>query len=210
MIICSVNFGVAFVPKVGENLGGLKFAFLIRPTHPKVRNDLQQINELLKILETKTNNSDKKIYVMTASEVFSDDTLKYGCDYFDSLQFSELKKRILFTHQMDSRDGFPFDMLNAHYLIVTIPTDYIYFPNDQRVLGFLSEQIYEQKNIGKAFQKLNYSFRLDDGRDVYLYEKTRKFTETELREISEMFVGFYPNKRENFEITDEMIKELAK
>lgn len=204
----SLNFGAAFIPKVGEYLGSGKYFFVIVSTYPKIRNDLPQINELLKMLETKTNNSDKKVYVMTSSEIFSDDILKNGCDYFDP-QFGELKKRILFTHQIDSRDGFPFPMLQSDYLVVTIPTNYLLVPDNHRVLGFLSEQIYAQKNIGNAFQKLDYNFRLDDGRDVYLYKKKRNFTEAELREISDIFVGFYPNKRENFEITDEMIKKLT-
>lgn len=208
-LFCAANFGSTFFPNVKSSLGFVRNFFPNFPIAPKIRTDFEQINALLGTLDNLTKNSDKKIYVLTASETLSDDTLRFGCDYFKP-EFGELRGKILGTNQIDSRDGFPFQMLTAGYVVVTIPTDYLHIPNEQRVLGVLSEQLYLPKNIGNAYQRLNYDFKLDDGRNVYIYEKKRNFTESELQEISEIFLGFYPNKRKNFEIDSEMIRELSK
>jgi hypothetical protein len=164
------------------------------------------VHRLLNTLDELTKDSDRQVYVLSGSVTLNTDMLKNGCYYFNP-EFRELDKKILRDSHIDKRDGFPFQMLQADYLVVTMPANYLQFPDGQRVVWFLSEQITYGENIGKAYKKMPYIFSLEDGRDVSIYRKTREFTENELREISNIFVGFYPNDREKFEITQNMIDE---
>ena len=84
------------------------------------------------------------------------------------------------------------------YMMVEIPSNVI-----------LAEQFLNRQTIGNAFVKLPDEFTLDDGRKVFIYRKERKFTSEELLKISQMFTEFYPNNKEKFEISPEMVKEFG-
>jgi len=209
-IFCLVNLMVVFVPNADFFRGvTAKGMFPHIRNYPKVRTDLDEVRSLLIALDDLTRNSNKNIYVFSNSETLNVTTVKNACSYFEP-KFSGLDEKIMANSSfVDRHDGFPFQMLTADYLVVTMPVDYLFAPQEQRAVGFLSEQIVYQKNIGKAFEKMDYDFVLEDGRHVYIYQKKRKFTEAELREISDIFVGFYPNHKEKFEIKPELIRELT-
>ena len=113
------------------------------------------------------------------------------------------------SHDVDKRDGFPFHLYKADYVVVADPPGYHLYPTDQRVIGVLAEQFLGQRSIGGAFSRLPAEFTLEDGRRVFIYQKERKFTAEELLTVSRMFTEFYPDKKAKFEISPEMIKEFS-
>jgi hypothetical protein len=113
------------------------------------------------------------------------------------------------SHNVDKRDGFPFPLFKAQYVIVSDPIGYHLAPQDQRVVGLFAEQILKDEQIGKAYEKLPYVFSLENGSKVYIYKKTENFDPEALRRLSDTFVELYPAYREKFELTPETIRTLS-
>ncbi len=101
-------------------------------------------------------------------------------------------------------------LYKSDYVVVADPPGFHLLPEDQKVVVILAEQFLSKQTIGNAYVKLPFEFTLDDGRQVFIYQKERKFNSEELLKISRMFTEYYPNNKEKFEISSEMIKELSK
>ena len=71
--------------------------------------------------------------------------------------------RILQTNDVDKRDGFPRQFLDATYLVVASPTQYHLRADDQRVIGVLVREVMAGHGIGASFQCLPGEFKLDSG-----------------------------------------------
>ncbi|MCB1022978.1 MAG: hypothetical protein KDB79_01215, partial [Acidobacteria bacterium] len=208
LIFSLINFSAVFVPGFDQYVGPAKFLFPIHRNYPMVRTDLDQIRSILEVLDSKTKGSTKRIYVLSATETLNAGTLVNGCRKFGS-QFDSLRERFYWTSEVDKRDGFPFQFLKSDYVVLSDKERHGLSRDFERVVWQLRERIVEQKGIGKAFTRTPGSFPLQDGQNMLIYEKTRKFSASELREISDLFVGYYPELRERFEITPQMIKELS-
>ena len=73
-------------------------------------------------------------------------------------------------------------------------------PGDQRVIGILAEHILKGKNIGKNYKKLPCDFKLDDDVHVYLYKRIGTFQKADLRELSEEFRTYYPDREQLYQV----------
>lgn len=131
-----------------------------------------------------------------------------GCYHFET-DLQNLKKNILISNDVDKRDGFPFQLYKSDYVVVADPPGFHILPEDQKIIVILAEQFLSKQTIGNAYVKLPFEFTLDDGRQVFIYQKERKFTSEELLKISQMFTEYYPSNKEKFEISPEMIKEFS-
>ncbi|MEP6903079.1 MAG: hypothetical protein ABJA66_15110 [Actinomycetota bacterium] len=208
LVVSLANFSIVFSSNAESYLHPLSFAFPKVRLYPKVRNDLEQIHQLLITLNDLTQNSDKKIYVLSSSISLNSSILINGCYQFET-DLQNLKKNILISNDVDKRDGFPFQLYKSDYVVVADPPGFHLLPEDQKIIVILAEQFLSKQTIGNAYVKLPFEFTLDDGRQVFIYQKERKFTSEELLKISQMFNEYYPSNKEKFEISPEMIKEFS-
>lgn len=206
--ICSANFATVFFQTTDGSLKSFSFAFSQTRIYPKTRSDYEQIHSLLLSLNDLTRDSNSKIYVLSSSISLNSSLLKNACFAFEP-DLQPLASKILNTNDVDKRDGFPFQMFEADYVIVTSPPGFHLLPENQKVIGILAEQIVNQHTIGTAYNRLPLDFTLEDSSRVSIYQKKRAFNPEELQGISEIFINFYPEHREKFEFKREMIEKFS-
>ena len=169
--------------------------------YPLVRNDIDVLDRLLDRLGDLNIQQPGDIYVLASSGTLNSNILQNRCRFSPQGRF--FCDRILVTHDVDKRDGFPRQFLHASYLVVASPTQYHLRPDDQRVIGILAREVMEANGIGASFRRLPEEFSLDRGVTAWIYEKFQPFKRADLDALSGEFARYYPAKRSIFLMQDE-------
>ncbi len=167
--------------------------------YPLVRNDIHVLDQLLNRLDELETRQWGNVYVLASSAILNSSILKNRCRLTSRRQ--SFCDRILSTNDVDKRDGFPRQFLEASYLVVATPTQYHLRTDDQRVIGVLVREVVEGKGIGTSFRRLSEEFSFDSGVTAYVYVKVRPFARTDLDALSDEFAGYYPDRRHIFKFT---------
>jgi len=201
IMLLLINSSVVFVPRA-EFLSGV-FGSLIPEVryHPLIRNDIDVVDRLLDRLERLELQQRGYIYVLASSAILNSDILENNCRL--GPQNWSFCDRILRSADVDKRDGFPRQFLDASYLVVASPTQYHLRPDDQRVIGVLAKDVKESKGIGTSYEQLPGEFNLDEGVTAYVYAKVRPLERAALDALADEFGGYYPDKRRIFSTVDE-------
>ena len=181
-----------FVPGASPCFEKLELLFGERRHYPLVRGDLSVLNEILSTMDLLIKSSDGSIYVLASSTTFNEDILRNA----DRTRGKKLGNRILFTHHVDKRDGFPLHFFKAKYVLVAQPIQYHLRPEDQKVIGFFAAQILSQKGFGSFYEKLPYKFTLDNQVEVYIFGRQTDIEGGVLDEISREFTRDSLEKRD--------------
>jgi hypothetical protein len=210
VVLSGANFAAVFVPDALPPFP-LSAALSKSRLYPKSRDDLNQIRALLLGLNDELNQQqdpDGKVYVLSSSVTLNSSLLQNAAESFEpELRF--LRKRILNAANVDKRDGFPFQIYTASFVVVTNPPGYHLAHSDQRVVGLLAEYLLSGRYFGAAFSRQPGVFTFSDGSEAYIYRKHREFKAEELTQVSDIFVKYYPEHRHLFEITPEKIREYG-
>jgi hypothetical protein len=198
-VVCLSSFLTVFHAGASSFLSPANAVFSRLRLYPMKRNDLDQVHSLLTTLNDLTSSSDSKIYVLTSSTRLNASIVTNGCHDFEP-SLADLERRVMPTHDVDKRDGFPFHFFKARYVVVTNPIGYHLAPESQRVIGLLAQELIEGEKLGRSYNKLPFEFALEDGSKAYIYEKGTNFDTGDLKRISDTFVNLYPEYREKFEI----------
>jgi hypothetical protein len=169
--------------------------------YPLVRNDIDVLDRLLDRLGNLNIQEPGDIYVLASSGILNSSILQNRCRLGPQGRF--FCDRILVTHDVDKRDGFPRQFLRASYLVVASPTQYHLRADDQRVIGILAREVMEANGIGASFQRLPEEFSLDRGVTAWIFEKSQPFKRADLDALSGEFARYYPDERSIFLIQDE-------
>jgi len=165
---------------------------------PLVRNDIEEIDRMLDVLSKTLTNFDDRVYVLASSTVLNSSIVRNAPLSLN--RYAEISTKILQTHDLDKRDGFPERLLTANYVIVADPIQYHVRPSDQRVIGIPAEMILTGKNIGRSFVKLPYRFELDRDVKCYIYKKLGEFDSSDLTALTGMLKGYYPDRPSIYQI----------
>jgi hypothetical protein len=162
--------------------------------YPLTRHDLPEIRRLLAALEKYTAQTSGGVYVLGSSDIFNSSELReanqsLGTDF-------RVNGGILTDAEVDVRDGFPSQLLNAEYVLVSDPIQYQMRPQNQRVVGLPAQALLTRSNIGNAFEKLTDTFVLDRNVKVYIYRKVRPVTMGELTAFEKHCESVYPHRPE--------------
>ena len=167
--------------------------------HPSlVRYDINEIDRMLSVLTGLLTDPNDRVYVLASSIILNSSIL--DSSYLSLNRHGEIARKVLSTRDVDKRDGFPQQLLTAKYVVVGDPIQYHLRPQDQRVVGIPAESVLTQRNIGTSFVKLPYEFNLDDGVRAYIYQRTRRFNDSDLDYLSELFKKFYPDREYLYKI----------
>ena len=177
------DFAAVFVPGVRERLGPVALAFSAVTYPPQVREDLAELARLLRALDERSRANDDKIYVLSSSVVLNEGIV--GDAHLADPSLPEFGDRILPTSHVDQRDGFPWALAQARYVVLAEPVGYHLDPADQRVIGVPAHAMLTGSTIGRAFARLPGEFLLDAGTHVSIYERTRDVERQDLDALGE-------------------------
>jgi hypothetical protein len=208
LIVGMANFAATFLPRADVLLKPVQFAFPRLRQYPLVRTDLGQVQALLNSLDDITKESTSSIYILASSYTLNSSVVYQGCFTLQPPHFG-LAPRIAQTNDVDKRDGFPIQFLMARYVVLTIPFGYHLAPEDQKVIGLLADQLVKGEGIGKSYERLNYEFKLEDGSSAFIYRKARPLDPAAVRTLADLFVSFYPNQKEIFELSPDLIRKMS-
>ena len=157
------------VPHVPEPL---TFAYPLKVFYPLQRPDISELHALATYLNEQADSEGKDVYVLASGE-----TLNAGIfDALDRPYDARSVHRLLPTHDVDLRDGFPTDFLRAGIVVVTDPVDLHLSPGTQEVVSFLATEVQKTDSpIGRHFQKDAQGFSLNGGRKIFSYRKNHSF-----------------------------------
>ena len=116
-----------------------------------------------------------------------------------------------YTREVDRRDGFPIELLQAKYVIVASPVQTVLNPAEQQIVGAPEQEFMAGAGIAGAFEKLPYQFKLDagvtyeldggvkvnkthDDVEVYIYHKMRNITIQEVKQLSDALREAHPDR----------------
>lgn len=166
--------------------------------YPLVRHDVDMLENLLASVETLELAQPGDIYVLASSNILNSNILYNACKFGPRPR--SFCDRILSASDVDKRDGFPRQFLQATYLVTASPAQYHLRPDDQRVIGVLLREVVGGHGIGASFQRLPGEFTLDNGVTVQMYAKVRPFERTDLDALEDEFNGYYPGRGHLFSV----------
>ena len=201
------NFAGTFLPRAGRFLAAIDFALPNARQYPMVRTDLDQVRGLLDTLDDLTKGSNATIYTLASSFTLNYGVVLQGCLELEPFH-RELSRKIVVTNDIDKRDGFPFQLLNTQYVVLTTPVGYHLASKDQRVIGLFADQLLTGEGIGKSYDRLNYEFRLEDGSTAIIFRKSRPIGLDPVYALSRQLIAFYPRHAGMFELPPPLIRRL--
>jgi hypothetical protein len=208
LVLSLANFSRTFFPRAAKPLKAVDFALPNFRQYPMVRSDLDQVQALLDTLNEISKSPGSMIYILSSSFSLNSSIAQQGCLLLAPAHV-ELEHRIMLTNDVDKRDGFPVQFLRAQYVVLTTPFGYHLPPQDQRVIGVLANQMVRGEGIGSSYDKLEYEFKLEDGSSAFIYRKDRPLDPDAVKGLSDQFMDFYPNHRDKFDLSPELIHEAS-
>jgi hypothetical protein len=152
---------------------------------PLVRSDLGEIRRLFATL---TALRPHRVYIAASSHLVNWSVFAMGCRDMQP----DLCTHIAATQDIDTRDGFPRNVLDADYVLLATPTQYHVRPADQQVVGLVARDIREGRGIGTSFQRLPGSFAFAGGATVVIYRRIAPLRRNAVKALGADLLHRYP------------------
>ncbi|MEW6272748.1 MAG: hypothetical protein AB1689_26015, partial [Thermodesulfobacteriota bacterium] len=159
---------------------------------PLVRDDLDEVGRLVRTLDELTRAGNDKIYVLSSSTVLNEEVVANAHLVEPSLPV--LGERVLPTSHVDLRDGFPFALAMARFVVVADPIGYHLDPRHQQVVGIPAREILRGETIGRAYAPLPGDFALGGGVRARIYARTRDIRPDELEPLLAELRALHPGQ----------------
>lgn len=156
---------------------------------PRVRGDMDILQQIDTDLRQLVGDSEAKVYVAASSSILNDDILR-KLNYPDSMY---QKSYLYVSSHVDLRDGFPLSFFFSDYVLVADPPQTHLDPASQQTVVQLAKEFLEGRPTSVHFEKLN-SYILDHGVTATLYHKISQFTYEDVEYWIALFDGLYPNE----------------
>lgn len=137
-----------------------------------------------------------KIFVLGSSDKFSD-ALIYAIGQ------RKFNSNFIWSSQVDLRDGFNLDFLDAKYIALAIPVQLHLKPGSQMVVEIPAQSLLNCEDIGMAYKKTGCEYNLADGIKAFIFEKVRDPTTREKESFKDKFYKVYPQWRNAHSQADE-------
>lgn len=156
-------------------------SFKITPL--KVGN-LQEYEALSNDLLNLTKNGEK-VTIYSSSDILNEEML-------ETISDSKLNNSINYASQVDLRDNFRVQTLMSDYVVITNPIQTHLRVAGQQVIYIPASSILNHLNIGNAYKKLGYEYKLNNEVSAWIYKKQRPFTSQETTNFFKEFYNHYP------------------
>lgn len=184
------NFYLTYIPHSSSKYTK---GFFSEKYIPWQRDDLEVLEQITEYLNTITEGTDDRIYVLASGSILNSDILRrMYMPYIDDAVPSMYN-----THDVDLRSGFPTNFLNAQYIVTTDPVQ-LHLSSGQEVVKYLAVEIQDSNSyIGCHFREIT-SFQLDKGINAKVYKKNSDWTELDLEKMREYYNNLYPGHEDIF------------
>jgi hypothetical protein len=169
--VLATSFSGVLAPGIRPALGPVAAVLPAIDYAPLVRDDLEQVGVLVRRLDDITRAGNDKVYVLSSSMALNEEVLANA--HLVDPTLPALDERILPTSHLDLRDGFPWALAMARFVVVTDPVGYHLDPSHQRVVGVPAREILRGSTIGGAYAPLPGEVLLADGTRVLIFVRTR-------------------------------------
>jgi hypothetical protein len=159
---------------------------------PQVRRDLGEVERLLATLDWLLAAAPGYVYVLGSTPTLSDTSLGFA-NLSLGTRFAAPGLIAQAAH-MDLRDGFPANLLEARYVVVSDPVQCRQPADDQQVVAVPAAQILAGRGLGAAFVRLPGQFLLDGEVTAYLYRRERPFTPDEVATLVAELRATWPDR----------------
>lgn len=212
LFLFAAQFALSFDRKTSDLVGWLSPLFSSERHYPVVRNDMGEIQRLLGTLAVLTHGGEEKIYPLASSLSLNTSLLQTACRQMNYPE--NFCGSVLYSSDIDRRDGFKMQFLSADYVVIAEPVQYQLSPTNQRVLGLLASEVTNKSGLGFSYERLPVSFTLSTakgsvfdgfsyvpgGVQVYIYKKVRSFRVGDLERIQDTLLHYYPDLKDKFTI----------
>lgn len=180
-VLCIVSI---FLPRIQPQTISQINAYSILPSfsaYPVVREDADSLAEL----DEYVRGLDGKTAVLASSFILNADILSKAEASLNPAKPLIKAAHILSLPAVDKRDGKPYGIANADYIVAASPIQTHLAPEDQQVVVIPAMMLMSETSFSSAFEKLDITFKLRDGVEVYIYKRLRANTEEEMNEVWE-------------------------
>jgi hypothetical protein len=192
------GFSTVFFPGAAKITGMAGSLWPKIRTYPFSRDDMTELTGLVAHLEKLEEEEAGSIYVIASSDILNSSILQSACQADTTPR--KFCACIGNTHDVDKRDGFPNQFLQATYIVVATPIQYHLRAEDQRVIGFLAHAVHDRHGIGASFERVSGKFALDRDVEVTVFRKVRPLNKEALDALSAQFIKHYPDRQDIFSI----------
>ena len=167
--------------------------FMTQKIVPKKNGDIEEIRKLIAVLDQLSQEGNAKVGVLASSFSLNSDILAYF-EMSLGMPEREWKHRsyLVTGPTVDQRSKTPFWLFECDYVLLGEPPLYHLDPKDQKVVTVPTYKILQGHGFGKAFEKMDYSFKLQEGNVIYIYKRVRDVSNEEAQELAEVFHKYYP------------------
>ena len=163
--------------------------------YPMQRSDIEELHSMADFLNDLTDGTEKHVYICASGSVLNASIM----ESLDKPYNSGALHNMYWTADVDLRDGFNTDFLNADYVVVTDPVQLHLAEGTQEVVRFLCEEIQNPESpVGRHFNKMNQSYLLDNDVTAYIYEKVSDFETSDYQYLADYYDEYYPGMDELF------------
>lgn len=162
---------------------------------PMQREDVDALCQMVDYVNSLTEGTDTKVYITASGSVLNSAviTMLYAPDNLNPMH------NLCDTADVDLRDGFNSEFLEAGVVITTSPIQLHLAEGSQEVVRYLSEQVTDTESpIGRHFEKDEMEFLLDDGVVASIYVKTSDYEQSDLEALAAYFAEYYPGQETLF------------
>ena len=149
--------------------------------YPIIREDA---NELI-ALDEFLRNLDGRTAIMASSFTINPDLIARAGASLNPTRPLAPAEHILFLPDVDRRDGRPYNIVYADYILVAYPIQTHLAPSEQQVVAVPAQMLLEETEFSQAFEKMDNTFYLRDGIIVYIFRRIRPNTDEELQTLME-------------------------
>ena len=177
-IVPMFSFSLVFSDNKPQYVAKLAPTLRIAPlTHP----NYHALRSIFMELESRVTGTSDKIAVFSSNFLLSDSLIT-------SNENASLASHVVQTAQVDKRDSIPILSILAKYAVTTDPIQYHLPASAQQVIAVPAKKLLSGTGIGQAYRILPKSYALSPSVNAYIYEKTRGFTTSEVRD----FIASFP------------------
>lgn len=142
---------------------------------PESRNDIEEIRNCVNDLNTITNG--ESLYIFASSLKMNDQILN-NIDL--PYKINALENRIA-TYHIDERDGFPYEMFEALYILIADPIQLHKSSEHQKVIEVLSNELMRNETFFRKYEYIK-SYDIDDIK-LNLYARIDDFSALEKTQL---------------------------
>ncbi len=173
-----LNFLSTYQAGTLKSFSPFSFLFAQKTFYPRQRQDLEEVKRLENYLEMITACSRRKIYAIGSSTTFNDWVIR---NVKMPKEYNPIHN-LLPAKDVDARDGFAKEALEADFIVLGWPLQYHLHPEEQKNVVRIGQMVKNNCGEGKSYRLLK-TFHLDNQVQALVLEKVAPIPQDTLKAL---------------------------